>query len=299
MIRLSVVVCTHNRPALLASCLQSLADQSLAGDQYEVIVVDNNSTGSTGEVIDRFAGRVKNFRSVVETDQGLSHARNRGWREALGEFVAFIDDDARAAPDWCERILGAFETVTPRPVLVGGRILPWYETPPPEWFVDELETREWGGTPRFLHGGNARYGFSGSNMAFAREVLDEYGGFSPAFGMEGGKRRVGEESELCFRIYADRPAFWYDPAIEVLHWVPVGHYRPGYHFMRGVQSGLAIKRMYGPGCGLRQRFMEGMDLLLFAAFRFPIALSTTRRNRRTEMVYLLKELGGKLGVFLG
>ena len=299
MAKLSVVVCTYNRPTLLASCLRSLVNQSLSRDDYEVIVVDNNSTGSTGDAIRQFTDGMENFRSLVETNQGISHARNRGWQEAKGEFVAFIDDDAQAAADWCERILNAFERISPSPVVVGGQILPWYEIPPPGWFVDEFEMRTWGDTPKYLKGPGALYGFSGSNIAFVKEILAQNNGFSPAFGPEGRKMRLGEEPELCRRIYAEKPLFWYDPAIKVHHWVPRGHYRLRYRFMRGVKSGLAIKRVYGRGCGIRQRLKEGKDLLYFAAVRFPVTLAATDRSRRTELAFLLKELGGKLGVLLG
>jgi hypothetical protein len=57
--------------------------------------------------------------------------------------------------------------------------------------------------------------------------------------------------------------------------------------------------MYGSGCGVRQRVIEAVDLVYFAAIGLPVGLLTTRRNRRTELVFLLKELGGKVGVLLG
>lgn len=133
-LRLSIVVCTYNRADLLVDCLESLVNQDVDPESYEVIIVNNNSTDKTLEVVDRFAKKYPNIRTVQELNQGLSHARNRGWREARGKYVAYIDDDAKASPDWCKRILNTFSTVTPTPAAVGGQIFPYYETLPPAWF---------------------------------------------------------------------------------------------------------------------------------------------------------------------
>ena len=102
---LSIIVCTYNRESLLPLCLQSLTDQAIDKRLYEVIVVNNNSTDGTQEVAESFAEMSKNLRVVLERRQGLSHARNRGWMEAQGKFVAYIDDDAIAWPDWIYSIL--------------------------------------------------------------------------------------------------------------------------------------------------------------------------------------------------
>ena len=143
-VKLTVVVCTFNRADFLAETLRSLASQTLAEAQLEVLVVDNNSTDNTPEVVNAFRKKIVSLRSLHESRQGLSYARNRGWQEARGLLVSYIDDDARAEPDWCERIVEAFEIVTPPPVCVGGPINPYYQTTPPPWFRDGFELRSWG-----------------------------------------------------------------------------------------------------------------------------------------------------------
>jgi glycosyltransferase involved in cell wall biosynthesis len=242
-IELSVVVCTYNRAGWLAAALDSLSAQSLDPGRFEVLLVDNNSTDATAEVAARFQSRITNFRYLREERQGLSHARNLGWQSARGEFVAFMDDDARAAPDWCERIVTAFRTVTPRPVSVGGKILPLFEGPLPSWFTPEIEIRTWGERAGFLAGPRVHYGFSGSNMSFPREVLVRYGGFASGLGMQGRRIRVGEDSHLYNRIQEHEPLFWYDPQLIVHHLVPRRNLRIGYRLTRAYAAGRSVAFM--------------------------------------------------------
>src|SRR5262245_32415256 len=78
----SIVICTFNRSTLLADALLDLSRQSLDASLYEVLVVDNNSTDPTRDVVERASRERPNVRYLRETRQGLSHARNLGWREA-------------------------------------------------------------------------------------------------------------------------------------------------------------------------------------------------------------------------
>src|SRR5690349_3554566 len=94
-LRVTVVVCTFNRASLLIGCLSRLAEQAGPQTASEVLVVDNNSSDNTTESVKPFCERYAWFRLAVENKQGLAQARNRGWQEARGEYVAFIDDDAR------------------------------------------------------------------------------------------------------------------------------------------------------------------------------------------------------------
>lgn len=235
---ISIIVCTYNRASLIHYCLESLTKQTLQQSLYEVIVVNNNSTDNTQKVADEFAQQYPNFRVICESAISLSNARNRGWKEAQGEYVAYIDDDAQAVPDWCEKILKAFYNVKPAPVGVGGKILPWYESSPPIWFSDELETRTWGDEAGFLKPPGCAYGFSGSNMAFPRRILDRFGGFSTGFGMVGDKLRMGEDTEFFFRLYKNgKGKFWYDPKIQVKHFTPTTKFYLSYRLKRSYVAG--------------------------------------------------------------
>ena len=93
---LTAIICTYNRAKYIGNLLESIAANDLAKNEYEILLVDNNCTDNTCEVCDAFAEAHKdvNFRYVVEQEQGLSAARNKGIREAKGELIVYIDDVA-------------------------------------------------------------------------------------------------------------------------------------------------------------------------------------------------------------
>jgi glycosyltransferase involved in cell wall biosynthesis len=296
-IELSVIICTFNRADLLGPALESLAGQTLEPSRMEVVVVDNNSTDSPCDVVDRFRGKILNLRYLTEDRQGLSHARNLGWRSAKGEFVAFLDDDARAATDWCERIVTAFRTVTPVPVSVGGKILPVFNGALPAWFTPEIEIRSWGETPCFLDGPRTCYGFSGSNMSFPREVLARYGGFSPGLGMQGDRIRLGEDSHLYNRIQEHEPLFWYDPHLVVHHLVPPRNLRLRYRLSRAYASGASVafmRRERGESFSLRDELPN--TLYLFKEF---LRVLVFQWSNRTEQFRKLSDLVKQAGMLSG
>lgn len=219
-VEVSAVVCTRNRAPWLASALASLAAQTLPRDAREIVVVDNGSTDDTPGVIARAARDDASVRALVEPHAGLSRARNAGWRAARGRWVAFLDDDAIAVPDWLERIAAAFATREPRPGCVGGPItLAWPEARPawlPASMDDCFTAVDLSPVPAVLDGGRW---LAGCNMAFARDDLEALGGFDERLGRAGEALLSMEDVALQRRLArAGRPPF-YDPAIAVRHHV--------------------------------------------------------------------------------
>lgn len=295
---ISAVVCTYNRSGLLADCLHSLACQSLDSSRYEVIIVDNNSTDNTRQVAKKFLQNHQNFRYVMELQQGLSYARNKGWQEAGGSYVAYLDDDARAIPQWLELILHSFENVTPRPIAVGGEICPIYEMSPPVWFIDDFELRTWGEKAAFLVMPLHRFGFSGSNMAFQRWVLEKYEGFREDFGMHGTKLGIGEETDLFFRIYTMLPYFWYDPAIRVYHWTPVRNMKVSYRMKRSFRAGTCHSVICGRIFFSKQNLGELIRLCALIVSS-PLRVARCMGLRRTATVKILQDISYRLGLMIG
>jgi glycosyltransferase involved in cell wall biosynthesis len=279
---------------MLAGALDSLCRQDLAPGSFEVIVVDNNSTDATPAVVSSRRESFAHFQGLTEARQGLSHARNCGWRAAQGCFVAFLDDDAKAAPDWCRSILTAFESVKPDPDSVGGVILPWYDGPVPTWFADSFETRSWGDAPGFLKGYLAQYGFSGSNMAFPKGRLEEFGGFSSDFGMCGSTLRMGEEADLYFRMYRAGLRFWYDPAIIVSHYVPCGHMRVAYRLQRAFRSGQARATIDGHRC-FSPAYRSELKALPFLLKELTLCLLGVRSRTIRDVIVRLCGLSHQAG----
>ena len=93
---ISVILCTYNRDKYIYNVLRSVAENDYPREQYEIVLVNNNSTDNTEAECRRFQADFPDIRFLycVETNQGLSHARNRGIRESHGDLLAYVDDDA-------------------------------------------------------------------------------------------------------------------------------------------------------------------------------------------------------------
>ena len=214
---ISVVVCTYNRADLVRQALQSLREQTADPATFEVIVVDNVSTDRTAAVVHALIERGwAQLSYVYEPEQGLSVARNTGMRRARGTYVAYIDDDARAAPDWIESVARCARERSPDGI--GGPIMPYYVTERPDWFLDRYQVRPITGQSRYLVYGES---FCGSNMAFRKKVLEDLNGFSARYGMRGDRLGWGEETDLCRRYfkYTARPTFYCSQDAIVYHLV--------------------------------------------------------------------------------
>ena len=135
----TVAICTHNRAADVKEALLSLLQQSFNGS-YEVIVVDNRSTDHTKETVQEFQRMVDiPIIYLYEERLGLSVARNRAIREASGEYVLFLDDDAIASKEWIGGIVDLFDHDS-RIGCVGGKIEPAWEGSAPQWLPAENRT---------------------------------------------------------------------------------------------------------------------------------------------------------------
>lgn len=111
MKKLSIVVATYNRAPYLLRTLESLARQTLSPGLFEILVVNNNSSDNTPEVVAGFAGSHPQLqvRMVTETSQGISYARNCGIASSVGQYIVFIDDDEEANPEFAKSYFCFFE----------------------------------------------------------------------------------------------------------------------------------------------------------------------------------------------
>jgi glycosyltransferase involved in cell wall biosynthesis len=231
--KISVIIPTFNRKALLQGCLASVLAQERPAD--EIIVADNASSDGTSDCVPAgFSGRVE---LVREAAPGVSHARNRGIARASGDVLAFIDDDAVAAPDW----LGAVERCFTQTDAAGtgGPALPLWEVPPPRAISGSRKAMSYisafdpGGARRRLSG--PRDFLIGTNCAFRREVFAAGHLFRSIYA--GSKRfKVGEDYEFSRRVAAAFPVF-YDPAIKVYHRIPAFKTSLRYLAATGFENG--------------------------------------------------------------
>ncbi len=207
---ISVVICayTPERWEDLGRAVASLIAQTVPAREI-VVAIDHNP-----ELAERARAHFRAPVAVVDNVQkpGLAGARNSGAQATTAPVVAFLDDDARASPDWLRELASAFER--PSVLGVGGRIDPDWQTGRPRWFPDEFG---WvvGCSYRGLPASpGAVRNMIGANMSVRREVLDALGGFREDLG------RL-EETDLCIRGSLLFPAgHWlYWPAAAVSHTV--------------------------------------------------------------------------------
>jgi glycosyltransferase involved in cell wall biosynthesis len=129
---ISVVLSTYNRCDVLAKALHCLASQEAPGIEYEILIVDNNSTDGTRAIAETFLSRDERFRYLFEGRQGLSYARNAGIRVARAEAIAFTDDDVEVSSDWILQIARALHRY-PKAEFIGGRVLADADASLPAW----------------------------------------------------------------------------------------------------------------------------------------------------------------------
>lgn len=127
MIRLSLIIPTHNRAGQLLAALESVVRQDMPAGEWECVVVNNNSTDDTPARFAAFAARYPalNLRMVTETGPGVSYARNRGIAETSAPYMAFIDDDERINAGFIRAYVEFFDA-HPDAVVAGGRIIAEY-----------------------------------------------------------------------------------------------------------------------------------------------------------------------------
>ena len=245
---ISVVICTHDRPVLLAQAARSLAGQRIEPDRMEVIIVENGPAAHPD--LAEIRGRYPAWVWLHEPALGLSRARNLGLRHSRSDIIAFLDDDAQAAPDWAAVLLRVFSETDFRPSVVGGAVLPIWQDPPPPWLLppdvdtDDIKTHDfplignfsivnWGGMQRVAAPGEW---FAGANIAFDRKALQQVGGFSAALGRRGHATLLGnEESEAAHAVCgATGGQRIYAPDARVRHLIPADRVRPAWIVRRVV-----------------------------------------------------------------
>jgi glycosyltransferase involved in cell wall biosynthesis len=276
--KVSVVICayTMDRWDSLIASVQSSFNQTLA--PFEVIVViDYND-----ELLERATKEFTNASVVAnQSIKGLSGARNTGVALALGNVVAFLDDDAFADESWLDRLTEPL--ADPKVAGAGGWILPHWEGQAAPWFPQSFY---WilGCSYTGLPETNATIRNPiGANMAIRRSVFTEVGGFSSGLGRIGLIPLGCEETELCIRYTKRFPdtRFVLTREAVVHHRVPASRLTWRYFWTRCWAEGLskaAVSSLVGPGRGLAAERRHVMTSLPRELAR---SLMMLRRDPRT------------------
>lgn len=215
---ISIIICTYNRAEYLRDSLNSLLNTPAAAPLFEVLIIDNNSSDHTEKVAEKMISSYPNkrIRYIRETAQGLSQARNRGIQEAQASILLFLDDDITANPHFIPAWLSFFEE-HPEASGGGGKIHVQFDDPRPRWMshflLPLLGYHNLGNTVKKYPSG--KYPFGG-NMAFRKEIFEQYGNFNTRLGRKGKQLMASEEKEF-YRRLRDNEEIYYVPKAFLYH----------------------------------------------------------------------------------
>lgn len=255
---MSVIICTYNRADSLRRTLQTCCDLAIpTGLQWELLVVDNNSTDNTKQVCESFAGKLP-LRYLFEPRQGKSHALNTGIAHAVGDLLIFTDDDVDVTSEWLGNYWTAAKNL-PQVGVFGGRILPRWEEHPPRWVTANLE---WIGIHVHCdHGDNTRVlstneppFFPGANMALRAGVVASGFAFSPEIGPKGN------DQSYDGNLRGEEAVFYTHLSRHSVHAAYVGQ-AVVYHRHPPHRSTERYLRMYYAGLGVAERRTGQMPLV--------------------------------------
>ncbi len=235
--KLSVLLCTHNpNREYLRRALDSLAAQTLAAEDWELIVVDNLSDRPLAEWAD--LSRLKSARVVVESQLGLTHARLRGFREAAGQYLVMVDDDNVLEEGYLAHALRIMEE---RPFLgaIGGKCKGEFERKPPGWidlFYHYLAVIDQGDQSRWINDRNTYDAWypRGAGMVLRAEAAGDYArqlendSVRRDFDRRGRSLGGSGDIDIVMTVMDAGYAVGYFPALKLTHIIPDSRVTVGY-----------------------------------------------------------------------
>jgi len=241
MRKVSILICTFNRPELLRKLLQALAPQ--AGLHESTVVVVDNGTEPSEAIAAAFQ---KDMNIVYQrlAEPGLVSARNAALRLALArgpEFLAFIDDDEMPETGWLSALIERLEES--RADFATGPVVPDYAVPPPRWAVEG----------EYFQASADSYRTSNLIMRAACVPSDESQWFRPEFNFSGG-----EDDEFLSRLAAGGAIHTMAEAAIVREAVPAARMKRRYIWRRGLRDGVAIAQIISLRSTSRAGFAAGI-----------------------------------------
>lgn len=222
----SVIVCTHDRPARLRSLLESATRLVVPpGLAWEMLVIDNAFEARARDLVRPFASRLP-VRAVREPRIGLSPARNRGVAEARGRHICWTDDDAMLDPLWLSAYVEAFRR-HPEAAVFGGRVLPELEPPVSALFTSSMHRwplanivghRDFGTEESRISLEGGRIPWGTSYAVRTREQKRHL--YNLELGLAPGQKKIGEETDVIYRILKAGGTGWWVPGAKARHMIP-------------------------------------------------------------------------------
>lgn len=304
--RLTVLICTHNRAALLRRVLDSLDACTRPADvAVEVVVVANACSDDTPAALAAYAGRAGAagrlpLRWLAEPTPGKSHALNRGVAALRSGWVAIVDDDHRVAADFLQRIAEAI-AAHPQAGLLCGRILPDWDGREPGWVHDAgpyriyplpIPRQDFGAAPRELDAEGPIPG--GGNHILRVDVLRRLGRFATDLGPQGHDLGGGEDTEYMLRALRAGERLWYEPKIVQHHHVDLDRLALPYLMRKAYQRSAAAVALHA-GTGQRGRGVPWYLHRKLLGYVLAALASLGGARRRFYLVRMAAALGEMAG----
>ncbi|ARV61769.1 glycosyl transferase family 2 [Nostocales cyanobacterium HT-58-2] len=268
---IDLVICTYNNAELLDRALIAISKQQVPDDiKWTVLVVNNNCTDETAQVVDRHiqSQKIPYLSTILEPKQGLNHARQCGVINTTGDWIAFVDDDCILEEDWVAQA-GKFAAAHPHCGAFGGRVILDWETPPPAFVL--------------------KYGYSfaqqdhgmsltqpnclvGAGLVVNRKAVLATNWVSKQFLSDrvGKKLISGGDVEMVLRIRSAGYDIWYNPACKLMHFIPSRRIEQKY--LININYGLGISQLMSDGLVWHSSFFNLLVLSVFSTFRSSIAV---------------------------
>ncbi|HKC62589.1 MAG TPA: glycosyltransferase [Pyrinomonadaceae bacterium] len=227
---ISVIISTYNRCDMLPCAIESLLAQEAGATRYEIIVVDNNSTDRTREVMESFIAQTDvPLRYIFEGRQGLSYGWNTGIQHARAPIIALMDDDTSASRDYVAKIKRAFDE-HPEVDFIGGKVLPHWKREPPRWLTRKhwapLPLQDYGEEPFYI---NQARPLCVVNKAFRYCVFERFGFFKPELGRIKDSIGSSEDHDLQLRVWQAGGQGMYVPDVIIFAEVQEERLTKRYH----------------------------------------------------------------------
>lgn len=222
MKKITAAICTYNRYDVLSKAVKSLQEQTLPEEEYRVIIVDNSPDWDYAAEVQKQYQDLPFLEYVIEKIPGLSNARNVAARMCGTEYIAYMDDDAIASPQWLEKIIEGFELFGSNTAVVGGKVEPIWDGERPSWLGNNLlcyvSAINWGGELRIA---KESEWFAGCNISFHTQDILDNGGFDVNLGRTGSGLTLlsNEETDLLGKLRKQGKNCVYAPEASVCHLV--------------------------------------------------------------------------------
>ena len=220
--KITIAICTWNRSRLLRQTLESIEQtRRPTALDWQVVVVDNNSTDDTRTVVDTFLDRMP-VKYVLETQQGHAVSRNTAIANATGDYIIWTDNDTIVDPGWLQAYASAFEQ-NPEAAFFGGPIIPVFEKGKPDWLDATWKKckgvyaeRDLGDEKIELGSGIFPYG---ANFAIRTETQKQFL-YDTADGRKGSQMVGDDEIRVLRSVWAAGNRGYWIPAASLQHVIP-------------------------------------------------------------------------------